>query len=315
MIIAIVYVESNGCPAPELLKPCVCADNAIKCADYSDIDLVNIFQTLEKNLSKSEKHFKSFELHNTLNEVLEENIFQDITFDEIWIHGCGDLWDIERYTFNKTYLVTKKITLDNNNLKMGFPMFKILSSFVNIQFMYLNGIGVNEIPSNAFEPINGYQDNLKTLTFGDPFTRIGKYAFSNLRNLTHLSLFGYYLEKIEDHAFEFKEYSDRKFELELRSSLNFSIFNEKTFVNIRRPTELRLLSVDNAKYLEEKVFLPFLLDNVKNTINLVNVKVFDCNDFRNYWLKRNLIVDQRVTVNCSNNKILNDSDNFKMCKK
>ena len=46
-----VYCAWSGCPASELIKPCVCVDNgAIRCGGHSDIDLVNIFQTLEKNL-------------------------------------------------------------------------------------------------------------------------------------------------------------------------------------------------------------------------------------------------------------------------
>ena len=48
VIYVLGYCESSGCPAPELIKPCVCEDNGIICGGHSDIDLVNIFQTLEK---------------------------------------------------------------------------------------------------------------------------------------------------------------------------------------------------------------------------------------------------------------------------
>ena len=67
-------------------------------------------------------------------------------------------------------------------------------------------------------------------------------------------------------------------------------------------------------YLDEKIFLPFLLDNELNKISLwmdMNERLFDCNDYRNYWLKKNQNITKRVYLNCPENKQLNDSDNFK----
>ena len=73
-----VYCNSSGCPAPELIKPCVCVykpfeGNRIRCGGHSDIDLVNIFQTLEKNLNKTEKHFSWFELNDRIEISFEYN--------------------------------------------------------------------------------------------------------------------------------------------------------------------------------------------------------------------------------------------------
>ena len=62
-ILTTIYKETNGCPPLVLIRQCVFVDNSIICGGHSDIDLVNIFQTLEKNLTESEKHFKSFKLH------------------------------------------------------------------------------------------------------------------------------------------------------------------------------------------------------------------------------------------------------------
>ena len=179
VIITAVYCESSGCPAPELLKPCVCEDNGIICGGHSDIDLVNIFQTLEKYLTKSEKHFKGFHLNNTFITELKENTFKDITFDEIQINVCENLTHIDRFAFNSTDLVTKYFVLQlNDKLIMDKTIYDILSSFLNIKNIFINGIGFKEIPSNAFRPINGYQKNLRVLEILMHITKIGSHAFS-----------------------------------------------------------------------------------------------------------------------------------------
>ena len=114
-ICATVSIESSGCPAPELLKPCVCEDNGIICGGHSDIDLVNIFQTLEKHLTKSEKHFKRFHLKNTFITELKENTFKDITFDDITIESCDSLMTIDRNAFNVTDMKTTDLTIMDND--------------------------------------------------------------------------------------------------------------------------------------------------------------------------------------------------------
>ena len=119
------------------------------------------------------------------------------------------------------------------------------------------------------------------------------------------------MNSIPNNAFEFEEYSDELFRIDFYESSNFSAFNEKTLLNIRRPTEIDIFG--KTTYLEEKVFLPFLLDNEKNSIGLPFVEVFDCNDCRNYWIKKNQNVTKRVQLICSNKKQINDSDNFKNC--
>ena len=307
------------CKPYQSLEPCKferpnTEQQLLYCGGNTDIDLKAIFHNLSKQLSDNEKHFTYFYLRNTYINVLEENTFKDITFDEIEISGCDNLTNIERYAFNTTDLVTKKIWLKENiNLYLDETFYDILSSFVNVEFIYLNDIGFNEIPSKAFRPLNGYQNNLKTLLLDQDLTKIGSYAFSNLKNLTTLSLKCNSLNSIQDYAFEFEGYSDKQLEIDFRYNWNFSIFNETTFRNIRRPTELQIWDRLNGYYLEEKVFLPFLLENEENSIKLTNVEVFDCNDCRNYWIKYNRNITQRVTANCSNKKQLIDPDNFKNC--
>ena len=82
-------------------------------------------------------------------------------------------------------------------------------------------------------------------------------------------------------------------------------FNEKSLLNINRPTKL-ILKVDyihsSDRYLDERIYLPFLLDNPKNTIEFCfNTHPTDlspplkCNDPLNLWYKNNNDLAQRVS--------------------
>ena len=177
------------CGPYQSLQPCKFTNNSIFCGGNTDIDLKAIFHNFSKQLSDNEKHFKLFYLSNTYIKVLEENTFNEITFDKIYINYCSNLTNIERYSFNATDLVTKEFVLQTNNkLSMDKSIFEILSSFVNIETIFVKDFGFNEIPSNAFRPINGYQKNLRDLGIYQSFTKMGSHAFSNLKNLTQLTM-------------------------------------------------------------------------------------------------------------------------------
>ena len=135
-----------------------------------------------------------------------------------------------------------------------------------------------------------------------------------MKNLTNLFLVIDDLISISDYAFEFQEYSHQILTIQLLGSSNFSAFNRRTLLNIRRPTHLENIH-GLITYLEEKVFLPFLLDNKQNTITCRESprEMFDCNDCRNYWIKKNQNISNRVNVKCSNKLPINDPANFKNC--
>ena len=318
VILAMGYPVSSVCPARELIKPCFCEDEGIVCTRNVAIDLVKMFETLDKNLTKTEKHFKRFELSNDFITELKDKTFKDITFDEILITKCNNLVKIETNAFEGTDLVTKELTISvNPKLNMDKSIFEILSSFLNVQTIFISDFGINEIPSNAFELINGHQKYLTHLSFYQKLTKIGSNAFSKLPSLKSLSFYLTNFQTIPAYAFQFDEHAATPFQLGFYLSLNISAFNEKSLLFIGRPTRFYLEDVQGVTYLDEKVFLPFLLDNQNNTIevNWANSKqsIFDCSDCRNYWIKKNQNITERVSVNCSNQKKFNDPDNFKNC--
>ena len=306
-MIGTIYCEWSGCPAPELIKPCVCEDNGIKCVDNSEIDLVNIFQSLEKNLTKSEKHFKSFHfMENTFINELVENTFKDITFDEIEIYKCHNLTKIHKNAFAETDLVTRELRfLSNYRLSsLDNSIFEVFSKFVNLERLYVDFNNITEIPSNAFQRIEGYQDKLSDLRFsGESIRKIGSRAFYSLRGLSSLEIYETFIDYIPEYAFEFEEESNERMTLTLGySKLNDSNFQKDVFSHFKRPVDLNL-GYAIFEYLEENVFENFLSSNPQNRI-LMTSKGINCDNCKNFWLRKQALSGRVIGLKCSNDKKL-----------
>ena len=153
---------TNNCPLPELIEPCVCEDSGIICGGHSDIDLVNIFQTLEKKLTESVKHFKSFYLNNTFITELKENTFKDITFDRIVIEYCNNLNLISKDTFLETNKITKVLIIRHNRVSTSpdYSIFEAITKFISLEYLALEHNCIEEIPDYAFKSKYAYQDKL-----------------------------------------------------------------------------------------------------------------------------------------------------------
>ena len=320
VITTAVYCESSGCPAPELIKPCVCEDNGIICGGHSDIDLVNIFQTLEKNLTKTEKHFKSFYLNNTFITELKENTFKDITFDDVSIKYCENLSKIHTNTFAGTDSVTKVFRLSYNPKLSSSDnsIFELISKFLNLELLYLQHNDITEIPSNAFKNLMGYQDRLSMVVIsGKSIKKIGSRPFSPLRRLTHLIISYTSIDYIPEYAFEFEEESNQTLSLTFDDNifLNNSSFHQDSFKHFKIPVFITLGEPANHfEYLDEKVFKNFLNSNPQNGVEMRYQRI-DCNNCKNLWLKNQDpdILQRLLRLKCSNKKALNDPDNFKNC--
>ena len=319
LICAAVYCESSGCPAPELLKPCVCTDNAIVCSGKSNIDLVNIFQKLEKNLTKSEKHFKRFQLSNTFITELKENTFKDITFNEIIIGSCSNLTKIHINAFVETDLVTKKLII-RFNPKLSSPhnsIFEVLSKFVNLESLTLAYNNITKIPSNDFRSTVAYQDKLTHLSIlGESIKSIGSNAFSTLNSLVDLTIGYTSIDYIPENAFKFNKISEKTLNLRIQGNgkLDSSGFLNNSLINMNRPVHLHISSSNkNIDYLDENVFSKFLTSNKHNQID-VGELLLDCRNCKNYWLKKQPNLLERVkNIHCSNKRNFNDTSNFLYC--
>ena len=301
---------------------CTCNNNRISCSGNETIDLANIFHSL--NLTEDQKHFSLFELNNTAIYELEENTFKDITFDQIVIQNCFNLTKIGKNAFNRTTLYTTSITIVNNrqlSQSDDNSLFEAMSRFVNIKEITIRGNNIREIPSNAFHPINGYQNKLNSLTIVDNGIRkLGNNAFYYLKNLTYISLASNSIDYIPNNGFNFEKSSPNVLTLYLDDNpLNASSFADNWFSALQRPTLLNIGNVNqtdpqNIDYLNEKSFLPFLSANELNQIIFYYNNQIDCNDCRNYWIIKNPKFSANIKrIFCTNKKNITDSSNFKNC--
>ena len=225
---------TQDCPPGKLHEPCTCNYGHIYCAVKDDIDLVKVFQTLEKNLTKEEKHFKEINLSNSFITELKENTFSDITFDEIRIQRCYNLKTIHKNAFTTTDQVTIRLYIYDNYLLF----FEAVNKFTKIISCTLSYNNITEIPSYAFK---NRQDQLKTIAiYDESIKRIGENIFSNLKNLDAINLIQTSIDFISENTFEFNEESNRTLFVFLSGNkfLNSSGLSEHSLTKFKRPTTI-----------------------------------------------------------------------------
>ncbi len=315
------------CPAPEILNPCKCDAKGISCGGNDVINLKNIFKSIDQKLNESEKHFKKFYLNNSAITEIEENTLYDITFDEIQIINATKLKLIHTNAFNATNLVTKKFSVNYDNWKViphfipltnsppTHDIFHMLSSIISLEEIDLCYTNITKIPSNAFKPINGAQNNLTFITFANSsIAEIGDNAFYSLNNLSYLSFSGTKIDLIPKSALNFEKESKIKLSLGLQwTKLNNTGLELGSLENLKRPTDLFLGDNPNQTYFDEHIFRPFLDANDQNDIliDITHATCLDCNDCRSYWLKKESKYHNRTSLYiCSSQKNLLDSTTF-----
>lgn len=269
---------------------------------------------------KGDKHFKRFYLNNTAITQLEENIFHEITFEEIRIDGATELKHIHSNAFTTTNLITKTFHTSYSPIENSLPnydLFHALSLMLNLESIVLDNTNIKEIPENAFKSLNGPQNKLWAVyvRYGI-LEKLGDYAFSDLNNLKQIALDGNELSYIPQNAFFFNKKSNETLEIWLNANqLNSSSIEFGTFLSIYgRPVTLNLYENPKITYLEEKIFRIFFEYNPENKIRFKAIK-FDCNDCRSSWIKDyyNKFINRIDSLLCSNDKKFMDETNFVNC--
>jgi hypothetical protein len=271
-------------------------------------------------LPDNEKHFTKFYLNNTAITELEENTFYDITFDKIVIHNSTKLKLINTHAFMVTNSLLKSFDSRLTPIVYSPPNYDIfysLSLMLNIEEIIIINPNIVEVPSYAFRPIVGHQNKLRSIYIeSGVIEKIGNYLFYGLNYLTNLSFYANKLDFIPKNAFHFEKTSDETMHLWLGyNSLNDSSFENGSFENFRKPTNLTLTH-NNITYLDENIFLPFLQSNINNSITFKSDDKLNCDDCRNYWLRKEFhLFGNRTNISkCINGKSFLSNDNFANCK-
>jgi hypothetical protein len=320
MLSSIVLINSHECPKPELLKPCFCNADGISCGGNQTIDLKTIFHGLSSTLEEGKKHFRQFSLNNTALSELLENTFGNITFDHILIKEAKNLTRFQTNTFigiNQSIKEFDLYTTPLNNYPPNYDIFTAFSSMNNLEVLNIMYTNLEEIPENAFRPLNGLQNNLSTIyLYNNKISKIGNNAFKYLNSLTELHLTSNFVDNIPENAFSFSDTSEKRLNIFLIAchlkSVSFSV---GAFSHLNRPTRLYLDAwlneSNNITFLDQRIFEPFFNANNRNEIQASNL---DCDDCRSYWLvKDNRFSQQLTKIYCSDSKQVSDNKNFANC--
>jgi Leucine-rich repeat (LRR) protein len=320
-IFGYVYASNfTECPKPEILKPCKCVVNSIFCEGDDPINLKTIFHQISSTLESGKKHFESFFLTNKAVAELEESVFEDILFDAIHIEETQNLSSIHTKAFTQTQSYIQEIRIYNTSLKNSPPdhdIFAAISSMENLEELTIGYSLIDEIPENAFQPINGTKNKLTQIfLMNNKISKIGNNAFGNLTYLNEIDLENNKLDHIPEKAFNFSDSSANSTLLLylIKCSLNDSSFEKGAFNNFDRPTMLYLNYFDqsnNITFLDQHIFEPFFSANNNNGIELNTI---DCKDCRSFWLiKLQKFPSQLSQIKCSDGKQISDKSNFPKC--
>jgi Leucine-rich repeat (LRR) protein len=316
----VISVYCEDCPKPETLKPCFCDSSVIYCGGNETLNLKVIFHRISSELAEGKKHFKHFYLTNTSMNELVENTFEDITFEHIRIVNVSNLSLIHTFAFSSLNHSLNRIEISNTSLinsPPNYDIFTAMSSMVGLEVLEISHSLIEEIPDNAFRPINGQQKNLTVINlYNNKINRIGDNAFQNLNSLSKLYIEHNKINHISDKALIFGETSENTFILYLFGCLlNSSSFAIGAFNNLNRPTWLYLSyreDINNITYLDQHIFETFLYNNKNNQIILNEL---DCNDCRSFWLFKNAKFSPQIErLECKNGTNFSESSNFSKCK-
>jgi hypothetical protein len=270
MLSSIVLNDSHECPKPELLKPCFCSADGISCGGNQTIDLKTIFDGLSSNLEEGNKHFRQFSLSNTALSELLENTFGNITFDYISINGAKNLTRFQTNTFTGINQSIKEFDVHNtplNNYPQNYYIFTAFSSMTNLEVLNIMYTNLEEIPENAFRPLNGLQNNLSSINFyNNKISKIGNNAFKYLNSLTELQFISNSVDIIPENAFSFSDTSEKRLYIFVTDChLKSTSFSIGAFNHLNRPTTIFLNSwlndSNNITFLDQRIFEPFFNTN------------------------------------------------------
>jgi hypothetical protein len=227
------------------------SDELICDAQNQEFDIKAEFEYLSANLSESEKQFKTLDILNSEIVEIPENVFLDISFTSIEILNAQNLTRIHTNAFNNNtaynlqqrFFIAKPSNLSNS--PPDYDLYKALSSLVNVADIEISlADGSHEIPDNAFQDINGPQNNLKYLVFNyDNYriSRIGNQSFASLPSLTFLTFSQIPIDYITAQSFDLNLASNDSLTINLnRCGISDDHIENGVFANAKRPLNIDL---------------------------------------------------------------------------
>ena len=245
--------------------------------------------------------------HNDTEVTLEDGAFGDITFEILNAYGIKK---INSNAFNKTKSELGFFycwTCDLVNEQPKYDLQKMLNQLTQLKSLRLS-LNIDEIPTNAIEPIDGRQSKIKYLYLeSHKNLTIDSGAFQTLNQLTLLSLENSKINRIQNSAFKFNNESKELLDIYF-TDCNFTTnsFQNGSFDGLQRPVHV-LFQRSNISYLNESPFKSLLNRNVNNQIKFSYSLIgnhtlgIDCSDCRNIWLVKEKRQKQVLHAHCKHN--------------
>ena len=259
------------------------------------------FKLLIQNVNRKHKlihkHFKELKLENEDIESIENNDFDDVCFDEIKIQKCLTLKRIHFNAFGKhsdeiqKFHVFEDLPDLTSEPGTDYDLYKLLNSFVCCNEIIIKSFDVQlqQISLNSLKKLglNGEHSSIKIKSITDN-------AFNECDQIIEIDLRGNNLNKINEHTFHFRSEYVEKLVIHLinNNRLNEKSFDTKSLVNFKRPVKLNLIG-NAIRYLDEKVFKPFLDKNEWNEIQIEKL-YFEVNHKENRWNQTNQGYNNRI---------------------
>lgn len=258
-------------------------ERTIKIDKYTNVSLKDLFKAVDRKYE--DKNFNQLEIENEYIESIDEDVLGEIRIDNITIKDCPNLKQIHCKAFGKQTQFIKQfkaydklpnlISIHNNE----YDLYKLIYLFDGCERIDMKSFNkeLQTIKLNKLKRIffNGENSSIKIESIND-------YAFHEFDEIEQIGLGNNNINYISEHAFHFKHKKDTKLIISLiGNKLNESSFALNSFVRFKRPVRLNLVG-NNIKYLDEKVFRPYLHANESNVI-WIDKSHFDVTHYENQW--------------------------------
>ena len=266
----------------------------INCRDEMDLKILFRFIRLFSENSS----FKKLIIECQLLHSIEEDILEDIGFDEIYIQSCMNLKRIHWNAFGKQTEKIKIFTAWNNlpilrsERNTDYDLFKLINSLVNCDVIATKSF------ENEVKPIK--LSKLKKLAIDGLYstvkiTSICDFAFYECDQIEEIQLTNNNISYISEKSFCIKNngngYQNMNLVIDLSSNkLNENSFAMNSLVNFKRPAKL-ILRDNNMSYLPDKLYKSFLVANQGNEI-IIDDKKFYKNYKQNQKTIKNAPIEQ-----------------------
>jgi Leucine-rich repeat (LRR) protein len=197
----LVYCQQT-CPAYADIYPCRCfqlsaTQSQIECTgkNLNEVDIYAIGSNIKGRIQE-------LYIHDTKIGIIPANIFPNVVFTTIVIEDNDDLKLIDPHAF-KTGTMTKLIV--RRNKSFNSPLIYDLARNLNpTDTVQLDGNSIEELPTNAFTPLNPTTNKLKKIYLNNnKIKTILPHAFTGLPMLTTVSIDGNELEIINPNGLDF----------------------------------------------------------------------------------------------------------------